>query len=77
MLKRGPSTPALREKDPILHEVRRKNNAKKGSYCCCATMTIVCFYRLAVVNNAQVTRSLQTNAGMSDVMMLSFRCTFQ
>jgi hypothetical protein len=36
-------------------------------------------YRLAVVNNALVTKSLQTNAGIADVyvMMLSFRYTFQ
>jgi hypothetical protein len=36
-------------------------------------------YRLAVVNNALLDKSLQTNAGISDVyaMMLSFRYTFQ
>jgi len=36
-------------------------------------------YRLAVVNGALISKSLQTNAGIADVyvMMLSFRYTFQ
>ena len=36
-------------------------------------------YRLAVVNGALITKSLQTNAGLGDVysFMLSFRYTFQ